>query len=206
MSRIPPFVSLLLAAGLLLLGATAPAADAERGKVLADTCMGCHGIPSYRNAYPSYRVPKLGGQNEEYLVIALQGYRNGTRQHPTMQAQGATLSDEDMADIAAYFAGQGDAREGETVTGGRAAAGKEKIAVCTACHGQAGIAPAPNWPNLAGQHQDYLVHAIKQYRSGARQDAVMAGLVVNLSDRDIADIAAYYAAQTGLYTIQYTGD
>ena len=76
---------------------------------------------------------------------------------------------------------------------------------CAACHGENGISPAPNWPNLAGQHKDYLVHSIKQYRSGEREDAVMAGLVVNLSDRDIADIAAYYAEQSGLYTIQYTG-
>ena len=189
----------------MLTGAAAQAGDPERGKVLSDTCMGCHGIPGYRNAYPMYRVPKLGGQPEAYLVIALQGYRNGTRQHPTMQAQGETLSDEDMADIAAYFASQGEPEEGELVTGGRAAAGKEKIAVCTACHGESGISPAPNWPNLAGQHKDYLVHSIKQYRSGEREDAVMAGLVVNLSDRDIADIAAYYAEQSGLYTIQYTG-
>ena len=205
MSRLSPITALLVSVTLMLLAAAAQAGDPENGKVLSDTCMGCHGIPGYRNAYPMYRVPKLGGQTEQYIVIALQGYRNGTRQHPTMQAQGESLTDEEMADIAAYFASQGEPEEGELETGGRAAAGKEKIAVCTACHGENGISPAPNWPNLAGQHKDYLVHSIKQYRSGEREDAVMAGLVVNLSDRDIADIAAYYAEQSGLYTIQYTG-
>jgi len=206
MSRLSPISIALVSTLLFLLAVAAQAGDAARGKVLSDTCMGCHGIPGYRNAYPMYRVPKLGGQSEEYLVIALQSYRSGARQHPTMQAQGETLSDEAMADIAAYFASQGEPAEGELVTNGRAAAGKEKVAVCTACHGEAGISPAPNWPNLAGQHADYLEHSLKAYQSGERENAVMAGLVTTLSKRDIADIAAYYAAQSGLYTIQYTGE
>jgi cytochrome c553 len=75
--------------------------DAERGAKLAYTCLGCHGIGGYRNAYPSYRVPKIGGQKAAYLVAALQGYRDGTRQHPTMQAQASSMSDEDMQDLAA---------------------------------------------------------------------------------------------------------
>jgi cytochrome c553 len=84
-------------------GATA-AGDPERGKKLAEPCMGCHGIPSYSNVYPSYRVPKLAGQHAEYLVAALQAYKKGERSHKTMQAQAASLSDQDMADIAAFFA------------------------------------------------------------------------------------------------------
>jgi len=205
MFRMSLLKTLIVSASLMLGASASLAGDVERGKVLADTCLGCHGIAGYRNAYPSYRVPMLGGQHEQYLVLALQGYRNDMRKHPTMQAQGATLSDDDMADIAAYFASQGSPEEGEIVTGGRAAAGKEKIAVCTACHGESGISPAPNWPNLAGQHKDYLEHSIAQYQSGERKDAVMAGLVVSLSKQDIADIAAYYAAQTGLFTVEYTG-
>ena len=179
------------------------AGDAERGAVLADTCLGCHGIPGYRNAYPSYRVPKLGGQAEDYLVLAMQGYRNKMREHPTMQAQAATLSDQDIKDLAAYFASSGDIEESEVVTKGRASAGAEKIAVCTACHGQSGVSPAPNWPSLAGQHKDYLVHSIKAYRDGGRKDPVMMGQSLSLSDQDIADIAAYYAAQDGLFTAKY---
>jgi cytochrome c553 len=193
-------VLVVVAVVALSLGSPAVAADAERGGVLAYTCLGCHGIPGYRNAYPSFRVPMLGGQHEEYLVIALQGYRAGMRSHPTMNAQSASLSDEDMRDLAAYFASKGPPQQGEPVTAGRAAAGKEKIAVCSACHGQTGISPAPNWPNLAGQHQDYLVHAITSYREGGRKDPVMMSQAVNLSDQDISDIAAYYAQQSGLFT------
>ena len=77
--------------------------DPERGAVIAYTCTGCHGIPFYKNVYPTYTVPKLGGQNQEYLISALQAYRSGSRKHPTMQAQAATLSDQDILDITAYF-------------------------------------------------------------------------------------------------------
>lgn len=94
--------ALLLLAGLPL-GAHAEG-DPERGEQLAYTCTGCHGIPFYKNVYPTYTVPKLGGQNQEYVVAALKAYRAGERVHPSMQAQANTLSDEDIEDIAAYFA------------------------------------------------------------------------------------------------------
>ena len=90
-------VALLTAPGVL-------AADAEAGRLKANTCMGCHGIPGYTNAYPTYRVPKIGGQGAEYLAIALKAYRSGERPHPTMRAQAANLSDQDIADIAAFLA------------------------------------------------------------------------------------------------------
>ena len=186
----------------LIAGADA-AGDPAKGAELANTCMGCHGIPGYRNAYPSYRVPKLGGQNADYLVLALQAYRAGLRPHPTMQAQAATMTDEQMQDIAAFLAGQGAPMAGDTVTSGGAARGKEKAVVCAACHGEAGISSAPNWPNLAGQHRDYQQYAISRYRDKARQDPVMQGQVAALSDEDIADLAAYYAAQKGLFTTDY---
>ncbi|HEU4813197.1 MAG TPA: cytochrome c [Xanthomonadaceae bacterium] len=82
----------------------APAAgDAERGRALTYTCQGCHGVPGYENAYPTYRVPMIGGQSEVYLVNALTAYRNGERQHPTMQAQAESFSEADIADIAAFL-------------------------------------------------------------------------------------------------------
>lgn len=77
--------------------------DVEKGRLTAQTCMGCHGAPGMRNAYPGYRIPKLGGQHAEYIVAALQAYKSQLRSHPTMQAQAADLTDEDMANIAAYF-------------------------------------------------------------------------------------------------------
>lgn len=80
--------------------------DVDRGRAIGDTCMGCHSIANYQNAYPMYDVPKLGGQHEAYIVIALKAYRDGDRPHKTMHAQAATMSDQDIADIAAYFASQ----------------------------------------------------------------------------------------------------
>jgi cytochrome c553 len=78
--------------------------DVARGKVAADTCFGCHGVTSYTNVYPTYKVPKLAGQHADYLAAALKGYRSGERSHKTMRAQAARLSDQDIENIAAYFA------------------------------------------------------------------------------------------------------
>jgi cytochrome c553 len=86
--------------------ATAPAAvkgNAEAGRALAYTCMGCHGITGYKNAYPNFHVPKIGGQSPEYLGNALQEYKKGSRKHPTMQAQAQSFSDQQIADIAAFL-------------------------------------------------------------------------------------------------------
>lgn len=83
--------------------AAATSGDATRGKGLTYTCRGCHGVTGYKNAYPSYHVPKLGGQSETYLNNALKEYREGKRKHPTMQAQAESFSEQDIADIAAYL-------------------------------------------------------------------------------------------------------
>ena len=80
------------------------APDLERGRQLTYTCQGCHGVRGYENAYPTYHVPKLGGQSETYLFNALMGYRTGEREHPTMQAQAQSFSEADIADIAAFLA------------------------------------------------------------------------------------------------------
>ncbi|HLS84356.1 MAG TPA: cytochrome c [Arenimonas sp.] len=87
--------------------ATLPAhakGDPAKGKALFYTCTGCHGIADYKNAYPNYKVPKVGGQNEQYLIGALTAYRSGDRKHPTMQAQAESFTDQEIADIAAYLA------------------------------------------------------------------------------------------------------
>lgn len=83
--------------------ASAVVGDAESGRQLTYTCQGCHGIVGYKNAYPSYHVPKIGGQSTQYLVNALNAYQQGTRQHPTMQAQAQSFSEQDIADIAAFL-------------------------------------------------------------------------------------------------------
>lgn len=81
--------------------------DKEAGRVTAYTCTGCHGIPGYNNVYPTYKVPKIGGQNYEYLVAALKAYRNGERDHPTMEMQASSLTDQQIMDVSAYFASLG---------------------------------------------------------------------------------------------------
>ena len=85
--------------------AAALTGNVESGKQLTYTCIGCHGIAGYRNAYPNYRVPMIGGQSEIYLSNALHAYRNGTRVHPTMQVQAENYSEQDIADIAAFLSG-----------------------------------------------------------------------------------------------------
>ncbi len=94
--------------GLTLISANVMSAgNIENGEKIAYTCTGCHGIPFYKNPYPSYHVPRLGGQNETYIINALKAYRSGDRGHGTMKAQAGSLSDQDIADIAAYFASIG---------------------------------------------------------------------------------------------------
>ena len=83
------------------------AGDVQAGKTKAYTCTGCHGIPGYNNVYPTYKVPKIGGQNYAYLVAALKAYKNGERDHATMELQASSLNDGDIEDVSAYFASLG---------------------------------------------------------------------------------------------------
>lgn len=94
-----------LAAASVLLAATSAHAEGDKaaGRKLIYTCAGCHGVPGYTNAYPQYPVPKIAGQNEQYIVNALHGYKSGDRVHPTMDAQAESLSDTDIQNIAAYL-------------------------------------------------------------------------------------------------------
>jgi cytochrome c553 len=95
------------AAMAFLLSASAWAeGDAAQGRARAQMCEGCHGIADYRTAYPQvYPVPRIGGQQAAYIIKSLQDYKTGVRKHPSMRGIAATLSDQDMADLAAYYAG-----------------------------------------------------------------------------------------------------
>ena len=94
---------LIIFSYLLFFSLSFAAGDPTKGKIKADTCLGCHGVPGYTNVYPTYSVPKLAGQYEEYIVVALKAYQSGERSHETMRAQASRLSEEDMSDIGAYF-------------------------------------------------------------------------------------------------------
>lgn len=189
MTSRPAWLALSLTLAMLAPG-LAQAADAARGAKLAYTCHGCHGIPDYKNAYPIYNVPKLGGQHVAYMVLALKGYQDGSRAHPTMHAQAATLKPKDLEDISAYLAGKELQPSGKPV-GTAPKAGQ----TCVACHGNDGVGIMPEYPNLAGQHADYLEHALRAYKSGQRKNAIMAGMAAPLTDQDIRELAKYYSQQ-----------
>jgi cytochrome c553 len=101
-------LSAALVVGLVTTTVVRAEGDIMAGEVKAIPCMGCHAIPGYSNVYPTYHVPRVGGQQAEYIVAALKAYRDGERSHRTMHAQAATLSDQDMADIAAFFSAKRD--------------------------------------------------------------------------------------------------
>ena len=190
-----------LAAGTALalswsLGAHA-AGDPALGEKKFYTCYGCHGIDNYRNAYPDYSVPMLRHQHASYIVAALQEYRSGERPHATMHAQAASLSDQDIEDIAAYLQGAEPVKASAAVSG----TVPKQVTACVACHGENGLGvDAPLTPKpavLAGQHVDYLEQALVAYRNGRRKNVVMDGMAQLLtSDEDVRIAAAYFARQS----------
>jgi cytochrome c553 len=191
--RIPLVVSLLLAP--LAAHAQAPEfnGDAKRGHDLAYTCNGCHAIANYKNVYPTYSVPKLNGQRPQYLVTALKAYKSGERSHGTMHSQAASMSEQDMADVAAYLAGPEVLTESKNDV--PAASRPKASEVCLACHGTNGVGITPDYPTISGQHRDYLVRALVDYQKGGRKNPVMAGMAANLTREDIEALATFYAGQ-----------
>jgi cytochrome c553 len=193
------FRPILHALGLGIVAAVAASTasadgDTAHGKVLAYTCHGCHGVPNYRNAFPNYSVPKLGGQNAAYLVSALHAYAVGDRAHPTMHSQASTMSDQDRADIAAFLHADG-VQPAKEVTGTPPPATQ----VCTTCHGVDGAKTvSPDYPVLAGQHSDYIVHALQDYKSGKRKNPVMAGIIGAVDPKDFQAIAHFFSQQRAL--------
>jgi cytochrome c553 len=188
----------LLAAGLLALPLLAARADGDagHGRELAYTCLGCHGIEQYKNAYPKYSVPKLGGQNQAYLVVALGQYQAGNRWHPTMQGYASTLTDAERADLAAFFASVPSANPVAEPVGAPPA----KADACVACHGRSGEGTMDEYPNIGGQHADYLAQVLNDYRLGKRKSPLMQPFAQQLSREDIAALAAFFSKQPGLVT------
>jgi cytochrome c553 len=178
-------------AGLIIAAPASAAGDPVRGKALGYTCLGCHGIDTYKNVYPTYSVPKLRGQHAEYLVAALKEYRDSERGHATMHAHASTLSDQDMQDVAAYLSGT------EVKTAGGAPAGKvpAAVATCQACHGRDGVGIMGMYPSLSGQHADYLEHSLNDYRKGARKNAIMAPFATQLKPEEVQEVAEYFSRQ-----------
>ena len=166
--------------------------DAGAGSKKVAMCIGCHGLPNYQASFPEvYKVPKIAGQNAKYIVAALNGYKSGDRKHPSMRGVAGSLSDQDMADVAAFYEGLG--KDGATPNvpadaEAPPAALKDRLAACTACHGKNFDSTTdPANPRLAGQHADYLYAALKAYTTDnnprvGRASAVMRGMVAPVVD------------------------
>jgi cytochrome c553 len=162
----------------------------ENGKVVAATCARCHGEDGNSK---TLGTPSLAGQQPHYFVVATQEYLTGARETSPMHTLLRGLSKLDMESVALYFASQTPAQRGAPPTG-NPAAGEPRTAVCGGCHGSHGVSTDSATPSLAGQDPQYLLHAIKAYRTTRKHD-LMRRLVADLSDQDIDNIVAFYVTQ-----------
>ncbi len=208
----PTIVRTVVAAATLFTAAVAAHAEGsvEAGKQKAEMCIGCHGIPGYQNSFPEiHKVPKISGQSDKYIVAALTAYKKGDRKHPTMRGIAGSLTDEDMADLAAFYASQADKTAAETP---KAPAEAVKALLdkgaCASCHGANFSKPIdPTYPKLGGQHADYLYVALKSYtvegnRYVGRNNGVMAGIAKQFNPNEMRELAKYLSTlDTELKTV-----
>jgi len=159
--------------------------------VAAESCGGCHGEAGV-SKIPG--MPSLAGLDPKYLVTAMQAYKSGQRKHEVMKALIANVDDATFKNIALFYALQKPARA-QTPSAGDQAAGKTAAAACSGCHGDTGVSAVSVNPSLAGQDAQYLMVAIDAYKSGARNDDTMKGLVAGLDDATKKNLAAFYANQ-----------
>lgn len=187
-------------------GSLAASGQASAGANKAAMCIGCHGIPGYQNAFPEvYKVPKISGQSAKFIESALQQYQRGERKHPTMRGIAGSLSEQDIADLAAYYGGMSQgavvAEQAQAPVG--AVAELLTKGGCVACHGANFSKPLdPSYPKLAGQHADYLYAALKAYSVEGnawvgRSNAVMGGIAKQFSPAEMKVMAKYLAALPG---------
>ena len=209
--RIQSALAIAVVSWLAAVGAPAQAQDAKPGDKLAGEhkaamCIGCHGIPDYKASFPEvYRVPKLAGQGAKYIASALGEYKKGERKHPTMRAIAASLSDQDMADLAAFYSTEAGADEGThaPVAATGVAADLIKRGNCASCHGENFSKPIDlSYPKLAGQHPDYLYVALKSYQIDhnprvGRTNPIMMGMARPFTHPELKAISEYLASLPG---------
>lgn len=164
----------------------------EAGKAAATGCASCHGKDG-NSALPG--MPSLAGQNLEYLVNAMQAYREAIRKDSMMRPAVALLNDDTIENLALYYALQAP-KASPTSADGDAAAGEAVATACAECHGADGNSTKPDTPSLAGQDPRYLVAATLAYKDGARDHSAMQSIVAPLNDDDINNVAAYYASSS----------
>jgi len=209
----PLFCKLMLLA-LLPLGTlggapgAAQAQDTKGGDVAAGhnkaaMCIGCHGIKGYQASFPEvHKVPMISGQNAKYIASALGAYRKGDRKHPTMRAIAGSLTDQDIADLAAFYEQDGGKSEVTAAAPAPSADVAEllKKGACTTCHGENLSKPIdPSYPKLAGQFGDYLYVALKAYKTEknpnvGRAHPVMVAQVQQFKPAELKALAGYVAS------------
>jgi cytochrome c553 len=187
--------------------------DAKAGQNINAMCIGCHGIKGYQASFPEvYKVPMISGQSAKYIVSALNAYKKGERKHPTMRGISESLTDQNMADLAAYYSGHGVV-EGQSAPKEAKAPSPQVAALlgkanCASCHGANFSTPIdPSYPKIGGQHADYLFVALKSYKNEAnavvgRGNAIMAGMAKQYSNAELKQIANYLASVQGEVKIE----
>ena len=185
--------------------------DAKAGEKKVAMCIGCHGIPGYQASFPEvHKVPMIAGQGAKYIVAALNAYKDGSRKHPTMRGIADSLTDQDMADVAALYESQGKAPagSGKVPEASGKAADLLKKGACVSCHGENFSKPIdPAYPKIAGQHADYLFVALKAYKTEnnpkvGRSNGVMAGIAKQFSNAELKELARYVGSlETELRTV-----
>jgi len=183
--------------------------DAAAGLKKNAMCIGCHGIEGYQASFPEiYKVPKISGQAEKYIVSALNAYKKGERKHPSMRGIATSLSDQDMADLAAYYAVSGVDANAKPLE--KAANGSAKAMAlvakggCASCHGESLSNPIdPSYPKISGQYKDYLYVALKAYKTEGnpqvgRGNAIMGGIAKQFSNAELKELASYVASLPGV--------
>jgi cytochrome c553 len=179
----------------------------EAAKSKIAMCYGCHGIVGYQASFPQvHKVPKISGQNAQYIVAALTAYRKGERKHPTMRGIAAPLSDQDIADIAAYYEASG--KNLPSKAGTALAPSSEVQALltkgnCMACHGEGLNKPvSPAYPKLAGQYPDYVFVALKAYQTTdnpniGRSNPIMGAQARLFTHAELQKLADYVGSLPG---------
>jgi len=209
-------LAVALAAAPMLSMAQEVKGDAGAGAKKVAMCIGCHGLPGYQSSFPSvYKVPKIAGQNAKYIAAALGGYRSGDRKHPSMRGIAGSLSDQDIADVAAYYEALGKEAGAASVPETAEAPPadlKAKLVVCEACHGKNfNNTTDPANPRLAGQYADYLLVSLKAYMTDnnprvGRASAVMKGIIAPevdgkkkpvFSNAELKQVAEYLSGLPG---------
>jgi cytochrome c553 len=172
-------------------------------------CFGCHNIKGYQASFPEvYKVPMIAGQNAKYIAAALNAYRTGERKHPTMRSIAESLTEQDIADISAFYENLGKdertaAADKPSREPSQQVAGLLQKANCASCHGANLSKPIdPSYPKIAGQYSDYLFQALKAYKTDnnpavGRNNGIMGAIAKQFSNAELKAISQYIGSLDG---------